>query len=126
MKNKPNSSYKVNKIPPNVKCFECNGNHYANNCPKRKNNANSSWKKISPNSNAPTTKFVDGQTYKWCDHCGRWTTSHSTNEHKDRRKKGKSGKTAGNMLSGEVSSTAPTVQASNSSSHGSLSFMGYA
>ena len=39
------------------------------------------WKKVRPQEGGSHSKVVDGQTYKWCDICNRWTVSHDTAGH---------------------------------------------
>ncbi|MGH3622847.1 MAG: hypothetical protein ACRDQ5_13780 [Sciscionella sp.] len=80
-----------------VKCFKCGGPHYANKCPskdskrgssgnqgqaKRGKDKHQSWKRTAPNSGSATQKTVDGQSYKWCGKCRRWTLTHGTEEHR--------------------------------------------
>ncbi|MGH7954609.1 MAG: hypothetical protein ACREOZ_01475, partial [Gloeomargaritales cyanobacterium] len=81
-----------------IKCFNCGGPHDASACPKKgnkekagglppKGNANKkSWRKTQPKAGSTTQKTVDGLSYKWCAKCRRWTTTHSTEEHRDQRK----------------------------------------
>jgi len=40
-----------------------------------------SWRSTKPPSGTPTTKQVNGKTFNWCVKCGRWTTTHTTQEH---------------------------------------------
>ncbi len=44
-----------------------------------------SWKKIAPAKNESQQKIVNGKTFYWCQYCNRWTTSHSTETHRDPR-----------------------------------------
>ena len=39
------------------------------------------WKKVAPNPGKPEAIEREGRTYHWCDHCGRWSTTHSTATH---------------------------------------------
>ncbi|MGH7954672.1 MAG: hypothetical protein ACREOZ_01800, partial [Gloeomargaritales cyanobacterium] len=122
-----------NDVPAHVRCFECQGNHYANNCPNKKQgmadskskggNSVKSWRRTRPTAGGTTTKIVDGQTYMWCEHCRRWTLTHSTNEHRGKKFGNRTPRGGGTALAGNLadgSSTAETEITSN------LSFMGYA
>ncbi|MGH3056009.1 MAG: hypothetical protein ACRDL7_13630, partial [Gaiellaceae bacterium] len=86
-----------------IRCFKCGGPHYANKCPnkndgksgvgrsqaqKKSNDKEKSWKRVAPNSGSATQKTVDGQSFKWCGKCRRWTVTHSTEEHRDKRGQG--------------------------------------
>ncbi|MGH7974546.1 MAG: hypothetical protein ACREBR_03380 [bacterium] len=135
MKGRPGMTGKK-EIPAHVRCFECQGNHYASNCPNKKQgggysnkggNTKKTWKRTRPTAGGTTTKIVNGQTYQWCEHCNRWTTTHSTNEHRGKKQFGNrssGGETVfGNTA--EVNSIAETEKTSNVSQN-NLSFMGYA
>ncbi|MGH7974098.1 MAG: hypothetical protein ACREBR_01130 [bacterium] len=76
-----------------VKCYECGGPHYANECSKRSNNNKGKktqakrWKQVPPRSGGTTKKTVDGVNYSWCAKCQRWTTTHTTQEHRNKTTK---------------------------------------
>jgi hypothetical protein len=40
-----------------------------------------SWKKKAPTNGEPTLKYVEGKTWRWCETCARWSTTHGTAEH---------------------------------------------
>ncbi|MGH7974499.1 MAG: hypothetical protein ACREBR_03140, partial [bacterium] len=93
MKKKADTRGQDSNVPSNVKCFVCNGNHYATTCPhknkSKQGNKQNNWKATRPTGNGPTTKIVDGQTWQWCEHCSRWSNSHSTSEHRRKKKREK-------------------------------------
>ena len=49
--------------------------------PKRHENRNP-WKRKPPGPNESPTKKVQDKTWHWCEKCGRWSTTHGTDEHK--------------------------------------------
>ena len=74
-------------------CWNCGKKgHVSSKCPdktddKHKEAADASaWKKKPPTKGEAHEKTVEGQRWKWCGHCTRWTLSHLTAEHKDKAK----------------------------------------
>ena len=61
-------------------------NQKANNSSKKKfKKEKANWKHVGPKPGEPNTKTKDGKLWKWCAKCsnsrGRWTLSHTTEEH---------------------------------------------
>ena len=85
-----------------VTCWNCGKKgHISSKCPDKANADNASdddWKKKPPKKGEAHEKEVNGQTWKWCGRCPRWTLSHSTADHKD----GVGTDPAGHLASGEV------------------------
>jgi hypothetical protein len=54
--------------------FQRNGNSGGGNGQK-------SWRSTPPKSGEPTTKKVNDKPFNWCAKCGRWTTTHTTQQH---------------------------------------------
>ena len=72
----------------NDTCFNCGKlGHHASECPNKKktNKHQSSWKKTPPKVNESETKKVKGTTFYWRNKCKRWTTTHSTAQHHDKK-----------------------------------------
>lgn len=80
-------------------CFLCKEKgHIARFCPKSgnqpppNNNNNKGgkkkirWQQIPPKQGEMKQKMVKGKKYLWCAHCGRWTMSHSTDQHEGPKK----------------------------------------
>jgi len=87
-----------------VKCWDCGGNHYARNCPKKDGNSNNNgnnggqnqqhgnqgnsggsgkrkWKSIPPKEGESEQKTHEGKTYYWCAKCRKWNLTHKTDQH---------------------------------------------
>ena len=39
------------------------------------------WKKTAPRPGEPLSKSVEGRAWRWCSKCGRWSTTHGTDQH---------------------------------------------
>ena len=42
-----------------------------------------SWRTTAPAHGSPSTIKRNGKTFHWCAHCGRWSTTHGTLQHKN-------------------------------------------
>ena len=49
-------------------------------------------------SDGCTTKVINGQTYYWCHHCGRWNKTHTTKQHSGPKRMPNSKKKANNSI----------------------------
>jgi len=96
---------------PDIICHKCHQKgHIAKKCPHKvksnpSTNTNTSpsssqqpsstaakhknWKYNAPAPGEPSKRVVDGQTWEWCGKCnrgkGRWTSSHNTSTHSNRK-----------------------------------------
>ena len=73
-------------------CYNCGDpDHLAKDCPKpkltpdqakaKRHQSMTKWKLTAPQSGEPSSKTVNGRTFKWCQKCGNWTTTHDTDSH---------------------------------------------
>jgi hypothetical protein len=94
----------------NVTCYNCNQTgHISRHCPScqqggrggrsgtgrgqanrggqgnqgrgRGSTGQNAWKRVAPASSEPQTKVVGSHTFKWCEKCRRWSTTHDTASH---------------------------------------------
>jgi hypothetical protein len=66
---------------PNNKGKPPSSNNRARLSSNRTNSAPSTWKKIAPKPGEPSTKTSEGKTWRWCEKCVRWSTTHGTQQH---------------------------------------------
>ena len=73
-------------------CYNCgDSDHLAKDCPKpkltpdqakaKRHQSMTKWKLTAPKSGEASSKTVNGRTFKWCQKCGNWTTTHDTDSH---------------------------------------------
>ena len=55
------------------------GDHHHGRPPNR--NGATNWKKQAPKPGKPQNKVVQGKPWQWCEKCGRWSTTHGTDQH---------------------------------------------
>ena len=79
--------------PSDLTCWNCGKKgHVSSKCPEKNVDKPkeaidvSAWKKKPPMKGEANEKTVEGQKWKWCGRCTRWTLSHLTAEHKDKVK----------------------------------------
>ena len=67
-----------------VTCHGCGkAGHFVKDCPMRTPpNPNKDQRKGQVAGEPVFVKNIQGKEHKWCGKCGRWTTTHSTGEHK--------------------------------------------
>ena len=101
------------KAKPDDICLNCGKKgHWARDCPSKKGNSNRNkdknknggkkqlssdkdkkgkgkqgWKYTPPEPNGSTTMERRGKTFRWCAHCGCWSTTHGTDEHTNEKTK---------------------------------------
>ena len=96
-----------------VVCFNCGEEgHIKRECPElKKSSKNDSkpkdkgkksykiqeWKLEAPKDGQSKSKMVNGRKFNWCSKCARWTTTHTTEEHRDPNKKSNTNKEANSV-----------------------------
>lgn len=109
-------------------CFNCGEpGHLAKDCTKpkltpeqskiKRHQSMSKWKLTPPKSDEPSLKQINGKTFKWCQKCGNWTTTHDTSTHTGTSKtqpKGKKSQGQTNLAAWEPSAWVVETSASPS------------